>query len=106
MTTGSMRSSGARVAAAPCAVTHATRTQQTVLESWVDLLLADEEWVRRELQSSGPPGWGGAEPPRPAPIQGSQRQGGPGTTTAARRFIRPSTTISKTAHPGQRALPA
>jgi hypothetical protein len=106
MTKGSMRSSGARVAAAPCAVTHATRTQQTVAGELGRPAARRRGVGPTRVAVIGAAGGGGAEPPRPAPIQGSQRQGGPGTTTAPRRFIRPSKTISKTAHPGQRALPA
>ena len=71
MTTNSGRPSG--VASAPAAVTNRTPTLEATLESWVDLLLADEEWVRREFEDIVAAGWGGAVPPRPAPIQGSHR---------------------------------
>jgi hypothetical protein len=72
-----------RVAIARCAVRHARQTDldttwRTTLESWVDLLLTDEEWVRREFGYIGVAGWGGAATPSPAPIRGSQRPQSPG----------------------------
>ena len=71
MTTDPVRPSG--VASAQGAVTHDTPTLEKTLESWVDLLVADDEWVRREFEDIVAAGWGGAVPPRPAPIQGSHR---------------------------------
>ncbi len=78
MTTDPIRPSGARVAGATGAVTHGTPTQEPALESWVDLLLADEEWVRREFEDIVAAGWGGAVPPSPAPIQGTRWPRRPG----------------------------
>ena len=71
MATNSVRSSA--VTSSPGAVTHGTPPLDKTQESWVDLLLADEEWVRREFEDIVAAGWGGAVPPRPAPIQGSHR---------------------------------
>jgi hypothetical protein len=71
MTTNSVRPSG--VTSSPGAVTHGTPPLDKTPESWVDLLLADEEWVRREFEDIVAAGWGGAVPPSPAPFQGSHR---------------------------------
>ena len=73
MTTDSASPSGVVLGPAG-AVAHGTPT----LESWVDLLVADDEWVRREFEDIVAAGWGGAVPPSPAPIQGSHRPRRPG----------------------------
>src|ERR1700710_332489 len=54
--------------AARCAVTHGTEA-----EEFADLLVADDEWVRREFEAIVAAGWGGVVPPCPAPSQGARR---------------------------------
>ena len=49
-----------------CAVTHGTEAVE-----FVDLLVADDEWLRREFDAIVAAGWGGVEPPCPAPKQGA-----------------------------------
>ena len=56
-----------------CAVTH-----DTAAADFVDLLIADDEWVRQEFDALVAAGWGGAKPPRPAPEQGSRWPRRPG----------------------------
>jgi hypothetical protein len=65
----------ARVADPPawCAVTHGTRS-----EEFVDLIAADEDWVRREFDAIVAAGWGGAVPSCPAPRQGAHWPRRPG----------------------------
>ncbi len=111
MTTDSARPSGtARGAGARCAVTHGTPTRdttwRTTLESWVDLLLTDEEWVRREFEDIVAAGWGDAVPPSPAPIQGSQRPRRPGYDDRPTPGHPPKQThLEDHAQPCQRAPP-
>jgi hypothetical protein len=57
---------------AGCAVTHRTEAVE-----FADLLVADDEWVRREFDAIVAAGWGGVVPPRPAPIQGAHRPQSP-----------------------------
>ncbi len=59
---------------ARAAVTHGTPT----VEAWVDLLVADDDWVRREFEEIVAAGWGGQVPPPPAPGQGARRPRPPG----------------------------
>jgi hypothetical protein len=56
-----------------CAVTHGTETVE-----FADLLVADDEWVRREFDAIVAAGWGGVAPPRPAPEQGAHWPRRPG----------------------------
>jgi len=62
------------VSTARAAVTHGTPT----VEEWVDLLVADDDWVRREFEEIVAAGWGGEVPPPPAPHQGARRPRRPG----------------------------
>jgi len=48
-----------------CAVTHGTEALE-----FVDLLVADDDWVRGEFEAIVAAGWGGVVPPCPAPRQG------------------------------------
>src|SRR4051794_13441952 len=57
------------VSTARAAVTHGTPT----VDAWVDLLVADDDWVRREFEEIVAAGWGGQAPPPPAPRQGARR---------------------------------
>jgi hypothetical protein len=45
----------------------------TTLESWVDLLVADDEWVRREFEDIVAAGWGSGTPRDPPTIRRSER---------------------------------
>jgi hypothetical protein len=59
-------------AAGPCiaeAVTHDVATS----ESWMDLLVADDEWVRREFEDIVAAAWGGAGPPCKRTSRGSHQ---------------------------------
>jgi hypothetical protein len=62
------------VSTARAAVTHGTPT----VEAWVDLLVADDDWVRREFEEIVAAGWGGEAPPPLAPHQGARRPHRPG----------------------------
>jgi len=48
-----------------CAVTHGTEAME-----FVDVLVADDDWVRGEFEAIVAAGWGGVVPPCPAPRQG------------------------------------
>lgn len=58
---------------ASVAVTHGVEAAE-----FADLLVADDEWVRREFDAIVAAGWGGAVPPCPAPSQGAQWPRRPG----------------------------
>jgi hypothetical protein len=69
---------GVRVGAGPNvtgAVTHGTRVDQ----EWMDLLVADDDWVRREFDELVAAAWGGSRPPCPRIRQGAHepRRSGP-----------------------------
>jgi hypothetical protein len=57
------------------AVTHGTSVEQ----EWIDLLVADDEWVRREFDELVASAWGGSRPPGPRTRQGAHepRRSGP-----------------------------
>ncbi len=56
-----------------CTVTHDTRAVELL-----DLLVADDEWVRAEFDAIVEAGWGGAVPQCPAPHQGAHLPRRPG----------------------------
>jgi len=62
------------VSTARAAVTQGTPT----VDAWVDLLVADDDWVRREFEEIVAAGWGGQIPPPPAPRQSARRPRPPG----------------------------
>jgi hypothetical protein len=69
---------GAGVGAGPSvasAVTHGTSLNQ----EWMDLLVADDDWVRREFDELVAAAWGGSRPPCPRIRQGAHepRRSGP-----------------------------
>jgi hypothetical protein len=71
-------SSRARVGAGAdvtSAVTHGTSVDQ----DWMDLLVADDDWVRREFDELVAATWGGSRPPCPRIRQGAHepRRSGP-----------------------------
>lgn len=70
-----------------CAVTHGTTDVE-----FVDLLVADPEWVAREFDEIVAAGWGAAEPPRPAERQGAHRPRRPGLAVRPTPVARPSGT--------------
>jgi hypothetical protein len=53
----------------PGAVTHDTLASTT----WIDIVLAEEDWVRREFDELIAHGWGGSGPPGPAYQPGNAR---------------------------------
>lgn len=57
-----------------CAVTHGTAQVDLV-----DLLVEDDEWVRREFDAIVAAGWGVEDPPGPASRQGAHRPRRPGS---------------------------
>jgi len=59
---------------ATSAVTHRTDTAE-----FIELLLADEEWVADEFDAIVGASWGGVPPPRPAPRQGTHWPRRPGS---------------------------
>jgi hypothetical protein len=70
-------SSGVAVAT-PClpgAATHDT----SVASSWMELLVAEEDWVRREFEEIVAAGWGGSRPTLPNAQHGTHepRRSGP-----------------------------
>jgi hypothetical protein len=64
-----MQTASSSLTIARAAVTHGTPT----VEAWVDLLVADDDWVRREFEEIVAAGWGGEAPPPPAPHRGARR---------------------------------
>lgn len=68
-----------------CAVTHGTGSGE-----FVDLIVSDEDWVRREFDAIVAAGWGGAVPPSPEQKQGAHWPRRPGydcRPTTVRRFL-------------------
>ncbi len=61
------------------AVTHGTRTGSHWKEAWIDLLLADEDWVRREFDELINHGWGGDGRRQPPTTQGTHHPRRPWT---------------------------
>ena len=57
------------VTATPGAVTHSTAAE----EDWIDILLADDEWVRREFDELIAHGWGGSGSLHPPTNQGAHQ---------------------------------
>src|SRR3954454_19436846 len=57
------------------AVTHDTEAAR----SWMDILVAHDDWVRREFDELVEAGWGGSRPNRPPTRQGAHgpRRAGP-----------------------------
>ena len=45
----------------------------TTAESWMDLLVADDQWVRREFEDIVAAAWGGSGPPYPRTPLGSHQ---------------------------------
>ena len=104
MTTDSMRPSG--VAPARVVVAHSAATRDTVLESWVDLLVADDEWVRQEFEDIVAAGWGSGVPPSPPTIQRSERPRRRGYDHRPTPGLRPEQThVGASARPCQRGPP-
>ena len=69
-----------------CAVTHDACDAE-----FMDLLVADDEWVDREFEALVSAGWGGDVPPRPASRQGAHWPRRPGYDRRPRPVRRPST---------------
>ena len=69
------RSPHARVTSPParCAVAHGIGSGE-----FVDLMVSDEDWVRREFDAIVAAGWGGAVPPSPEQKQGAHWPRRPG----------------------------
>jgi hypothetical protein len=75
-------------------------THHTAVE-FADLLVADDEWVRREFDAIVAAGWGGVVPPCPAPSQGAHWPRRPGydvRPTPVERLRGPVTVGSAQAH--------
>ena len=58
---------------ARCAVTHGSGSRE-----FIDLIAADEDWVRQEFDAIVAAGWGGTVPPCPVPNQGAHWPRRPG----------------------------
>ena len=70
-----------------CAVTHGIADTE-----FVDLLLADDEWVRREFDALVAAGWDGAVPTGPEASQGARWPRRPGYDHRFRPAPRPAKT--------------
>jgi hypothetical protein len=57
----------------PGAVTHSTSADTTWIDRWVELVLAEEDWVRREFDELIAYGWGGSGPSLPPTSQGTHQ---------------------------------
>ena len=55
----------------PRAVTHGA--QATSTEAWLDLVVAEDDWVRREFEEIVAAGWGADVPSEPPTARGSGR---------------------------------
>ena len=55
----------------PRAVTHGA--QATSMEAWLDLVVAEDDWVRREFEEIVAAGWGGEGPSAPPTARGGGR---------------------------------
>ena len=64
------------------------RTDQHV--DVVDILIADDEWVRREFDALVAAGWDGAVPIGPEPLQGAQWPRRPGYSRRPSQALRPA----------------
>ena len=85
---------------ARCAVTHGTDAMELV-----DLLVADEEWVRREFDAIVAAGWGGMDPPCPARRQGAHWPRRPGSDHRPTPVRRSSDLLAEARAPAQQRGP-
>ncbi len=77
-------------------------THDTIAAELVDLLVADDEWVRREFDVLVAAGWSSEVPPRPAPEQGARWPRRPGyehCPTPVRHLREPLHLARATTHP-------
>src|SRR6188472_3291892 len=86
--------------AARCAVTHGTEAAD-----FVDLLFADDEWVRAEFDAIVAAGWGGVGPPCPASAQGTHWPRRPGPHRRPTPVRRPRRLLSGAAAPAHQRGP-
>jgi hypothetical protein len=84
-----------------CSVTH--RTASTV--EFVDLLVADDDWVRREFDAIVAAGWGDAGSPPQAPRQAAHRPRRVGTHDRPTRVPRPSRLLDGDPSPAHQRSP-
>ena len=74
---------------------------------WIDLLVADDEWVQAEFEAIVAAGWGGVMPPCPAPRQGAHGPRRPGSDVRPTPVRYPAELLlSGRTRPRQRGPPA
>ena len=88
---------------APAADLAATRSTEAV--EFADLLVGDDEWVRREFDAIVAAGWGGALPPCPAPPQGAHWPRRPGYGDRPTPATRPKDRLAWGAAPARQRGP-
>jgi len=88
---------------APAADLAASRSTEAV--EFADLLVGDDEWVRREFDAIVAAGWGGAPPPCPAPPQGAHWPRRPGYGDRPTPATRPNDRLAWGAAPARQRGP-